>query len=99
MSYLLDNNFVSEWLKPSPDPGAIAWLETTKTGSFSASSRLRKLGTVSSLWRAEGGVIGLMAGCGQTRHDRFSGRIIAIDDEIAFACVRLLAARQTMAIR
>lgn len=27
--------------------------------------------------------------------DRFSGRIIAIDDEIAFACVRLFAVRQT----
>ena len=26
MSFLLDTNVVSEWIKPRPDPGLIAWL-------------------------------------------------------------------------
>jgi toxin FitB len=26
MSFLLDTNVVSEWIKPKPDPGLIAWL-------------------------------------------------------------------------
>ena len=27
MSFLLDTNAVSEWMKPRPNPGLIAWLE------------------------------------------------------------------------
>jgi len=27
MSYLLDTNAVSEWVKPRPDPGIVAWLD------------------------------------------------------------------------
>jgi hypothetical protein len=26
MSFLLDTNVVSEWVKPSPNPGVVAWL-------------------------------------------------------------------------
>ena len=26
MSFLLDTNVVSEWMKPSPNPGVAAWL-------------------------------------------------------------------------
>lgn len=26
MTYLLDTNVVSEWVKPTPDPGVTAWL-------------------------------------------------------------------------
>jgi|SRR5579872_4060294 len=28
MSYLLDTNVVSEWAKPQPDPGVVAWLDS-----------------------------------------------------------------------
>lgn len=26
MTFLLDTNVVSEWVKPRPDPGVVAWL-------------------------------------------------------------------------
>jgi toxin FitB len=29
MTFLLDTNVVSEWVKPRPDPGVIEWLEST----------------------------------------------------------------------
>jgi predicted nucleic acid-binding protein len=29
MSFLLDTNVVSEWTKPQPNAGVIAWLEET----------------------------------------------------------------------
>ena len=29
MSFLLDTNVVSEWVKPRPDPGVVAWLAET----------------------------------------------------------------------
>ena len=28
MSFLLDTNAVSEWIKPRPDPGLIAWMDS-----------------------------------------------------------------------
>jgi len=82
---LLDNNVVSEWLKPSPGPGAIAWLETTKTGTFLSLVALAEI---------RYGIEPLARGRRRNQldgwlrsdpPDRFSGRIIAIDDEIAFA--------------
>jgi toxin FitB len=27
MSYLLDTNAVSEWVRPRPDPGIVRWLD------------------------------------------------------------------------
>jgi toxin FitB len=29
MSFLLDTNAVSEWVKPRPNPGLIGWMEST----------------------------------------------------------------------
>ena len=29
MSFLLDTNAVSEWVKPRPNPGLIEWIEST----------------------------------------------------------------------
>lgn len=29
MSYLVDTNVLSEWRKPTPDPGVVEWFETT----------------------------------------------------------------------
>ena len=29
MSFLLDTNAVSEWVKPRPNPGLIEWMEST----------------------------------------------------------------------
>ena len=37
MSFLLDTNVVSEWVKPRPNQGVIGWLaKLTETGCFSA---------------------------------------------------------------
>jgi len=45
VTYLLDTNLVSEWTKPRPDIGVVAWLaeadEDTLTGALHTAWKLR----------------------------------------------------------
>lgn len=86
MSFLLDTNAVSEWVKPRPDPGLIGWME--------AADEDRVFVSVISLAELGYGVERLPAGKRRKRleewlrHElplRFEGRILPIDSDVAEA--------------
>ena len=86
MSFLLDTNAVSEWVKPRPDPGLIGWME--------AADEDRVFISVISLAELSYGVERLPARKRRRRleewlrHElplRFEGRILPIDNEVAEA--------------
>ncbi len=95
MTFLLDTNVVSEWTKPRPDPGVVAWL--------AALDEDRAFLSVVTLAELRRGVERLEPGRRRDRlrawleHDlptRFEGRVIGIDAPIAHAWGRLLARAQ-----
>jgi len=97
MSFLLDTNGVSEWMKPHPNPGLIAWLEGVDED--------RVFLTVVTLTELRYGIERLVVGKRRKRledwlqHDlplRFEGRILNIDSTIADACGKLVARRETL---
>jgi toxin FitB len=86
MSFLLDTNAVSEWIKPRPNPGLIGWMESTDED--------RVFISVISLAELHYGVERLAAGRRRSRLEewlrqelplRFEGRILPIDSNIAEA--------------
>jgi toxin FitB len=92
MSFLVDTNVVSEWVKPRPNPGVVAWLAETDEDQVYLS--------VVTLAELRHGVDRMATG---RRHNqlsawlehelpmRFEGRILAIDAAIADACGKLAA--------
>ena len=95
MSYLLDTNVVSEWVKPRPDPGVIAWLAEADEDRVCLS--------VITLAEIRHGIDCLADGDRRRRLDvwlrdelpqRFEGRILDIDSRTADAWGRLMASRQ-----
>ena len=92
MSFLLDTNVVSEWVKPRPDPRVIAWLDDVDED--------RVFLSVVTLAELRYGVDRLAAGARRTRLDvwlreeltlRFEGRILPIDPAIGEAWGRMVA--------
>ena len=92
MSFLADTNVVSEWVKPRPNPGVVAWLADTNEDqvflSVVTSTELRY------------GIERIPMGQRQKRLRawlenelamRFEGRILTIDTAIADACGKLVA--------
>jgi predicted nucleic acid-binding protein len=54
MSFLLDTNAVSEWVKPRPYPGLIEWMESTDEDRiFISVVSLRSYAMAESAWRRE----------------------------------------------
>lgn len=97
MSFLLDANVVSEWVKPQPNLAVIAWLDEVDED--------RVFLSVITLTELRYGIARLSAGKKRRRledwlHEelalRFEGRILAIDPAVANACGELLASRQMM---
>lgn len=95
MSFLLDTNVVSEWTKPRPNPGLIAWLE--------AIDEDRVFLSVVTLAELRYGVERLATGKKRKWLDdwlrdelplRFEGRTLSIDPAVADACGRLVAQRE-----
>lgn len=92
MSFLLDTNFISEWLKPIPNPGVIAWTADADED--------RVFLSVLSLVEVRYG-IERMADSARRRRlaqwleedlpVRFEGRILAIDATTAEVCGKLIA--------
>jgi predicted nucleic acid-binding protein len=86
MSFLLDTNAVSEWLKPRPNPGLIGWME--------AADEDRIFISVVSLAELHYGVERMAAGSRRSRleqwlqHElplRFESRILPVDINVAEA--------------
>ena len=92
MSYLLDTNAISEWIKPRPDPGIAAWLDEVDED--------RTYLSVITLGELRKGVDRLPAGRRRDRLDRwltgglperFGGRVLPVDAVVADESGRLLA--------
>jgi hypothetical protein len=97
MSFLLDTNVVSEWLKPRPDPGVVTWL--TKVDE---SQTFLSVVTITEL---RYGIERMAAGHRRRRLNewlgnellpRFDGRILPVDLIIADACGRLIARSEAL---
>ncbi len=92
MSFLLDTNVVSEWVKPQPHRGVITWLAEVDEDTVFLS--------VVTLAELRRGVDRLPGGRRKERLEvwlcdelplRFTGRSLGIDDEIADAWGHLVA--------
>jgi toxin FitB len=94
--WLIDTNIVSEWVKPRPDAGIVSWLDEVDED--------RVFLSIVSLAEIRFGIERLAPGRRRNRLDRwlreelperFEGRIVPVDGQVADACGRLLArARQ-----
>lgn len=96
MSFLLDTNVVSEWVKPRPDSGVAAWLAEVDEDSVFLS--------VVSLAELRYGIERMPRGSRRTRLDawlrdelplRFEGRILSIDERVADAWGQVVAQRES----
>src|ERR1700687_1151611 len=94
MSFLLDTNAVSEWVKPRPNPGLIGWMESADEDRIYIS--------VVSLAELHYGVERMAAGRRRSRleqwlqHElplRFESRILPVDTNVAGAWGRAGAGR------
>jgi len=92
MSFLLDTNVVSEWIKPLPNPGVIQWLTTVEENEIFLS--------VVSVTELRYGIERMPAGIRRQRLDqwlveellpRFDRRIFPVDLAIANAGGKLVA--------
>jgi len=97
VSFLLDTNAVSEWMKSRPDSGLIAWLEEVDED--------RVFLSVVTITELRYGIERLAAGKRRKQLEdwleqelplRFEDRVLAIDHAVADACGRLVALREAM---
>lgn len=95
MSYLLDTNIVSEWVKPRPEPKVVNWLADIDED--------RVFLSVVTLAELRHGVERLSVSRRRTRldewlrHDlpaRFEGRVLPMDETIAAAWGVIVARRE-----
>lgn len=84
MSFLLDTNVVSEWVKPHPNPGVVSWL-----GEVDEEQVFISVVTIGELRH---GIEGMQTGARRNRLDhwltddlplRFERRILAVEERIA----------------
>jgi predicted nucleic acid-binding protein len=92
VSFLLDTNVVSEWVKPSPDAGVVAWLAEVDED--------RVFVSVITLAELRYGIERMANGSRRSRLDqwlrdelplRFEGRVLSIDGAIADAWGKVVA--------
>ena len=92
MSFLLDTNVVSEWLKPRPNAGVVSWLRAVDEDQTFLS--------VVTVTELRYGIERMPPGARKKRIDnwlqqellaRFEGRILPVDLAIADECGRLVA--------
>lgn len=92
MNFLLDANLVSEWMKPRPNPGVVAWLADVDEG--------RTFLSVITLTELRYGIERMGSSTQRKRLDewlaeelplRFEGRVLAIDPAVADACGKIVA--------
>ncbi|HZS83803.1 MAG TPA: type II toxin-antitoxin system VapC family toxin [Stellaceae bacterium] len=94
MSFLLDTNLVSEWLKARPNPGVVAWLAEVDED--------RVFLSVVSLAELRSGIERMADGARRQQLDawlrdelplRFEGRVLPIDEAVADAWGKVVARR------
>ena len=92
MSFLLDTNAVSEWVKPCPNPGLVEWMESTDEDRIFIS--------VVSIAELRYGVERMAAGKRRSRLEewlrdelplRFEGRILSVDVNVAEAWGKIVS--------
>jgi toxin FitB len=97
VSYLLDTNVVSEWVKPRPESRVAHWLAGVDED--------RVFLSVVTLGEIRHGIERLAAGRSRTRLDewlrqdlplRFEGRVLSIDPAVADAWGKIVARRERM---
>jgi len=100
MSFLLDTNVVSEWMKPRPNPGVVAWLADVDED--------RVFLSVITLTELRYEIERMPPGHRRKRLDqwleeelplRFEGRILSIDPAIADACGKVVARSEALGRR
>jgi hypothetical protein len=91
VSFLLDTNVISEWVKPQPDPKLMRWTESVDED--------RVFLSVISLAELRYGIDRMASGKRRQRLEewlrdelplRFDGRILPIDPPVADACGRIV---------
>ena len=96
MNFLLDTNVVSEWTKPRPDSGVVAWLAEADED--------RVFISVITLAELRYGIERMPAGARRSRLDawvseqlpaRFEARVLSIDGETADIWGRVTAREKT----
>lgn len=97
MSFLLDTNVVSEWVKPRPNAGVVAWLAEADED--------RVFVSVITLAELRYGIERMAAGNRRRRLDewlrnelplRFEGRVLSIDIAVADAWGKVAARSQDL---
>ena len=97
MNFLLDTNLVSEWIKPHPNAGVVAWLADADED--------RVFISVVTLAELRHGVERLAVGQRRKRLNewlqgelliRFDARILPVDAAVADAWGRIVAHRETL---
>jgi predicted nucleic acid-binding protein len=97
MSFLLDTNLVSEWVRSRPNPGVVSWLAETDEDHVFIS--------VITLAELRYGIEHMTAGRRRNRLDawlkdelplRFEGRVLPIDGSIADTWGKVVARRQAV---
>ena len=100
MSFLLDTNVVSEWMKPHPNPGVITWLADVDED--------RVFLSVITLTELRYGIERMPPGHRRKRLGewlaeelplRFEGRILPIDGAVADACGKVVARSEALGRR
>lgn len=92
MSYLLDANVVSEWVKPEPAPSVVEWLSgVDEEEAFLSVVSLAELRRGVDLLETGRRRQRLEKWLSEDLADRFHGRILAIDILVADAWGRLTA--------
>jgi predicted nucleic acid-binding protein len=100
VTFLLDTNVVSEWMKPHPNPGVVAWLADVDED--------RVFLSVITLTELRYGIERMAPGNRRKRLGewleeelplRFEGRILAIDGAVADACGKVVARSEALGRR
>ncbi len=96
MNFLLDTNVISEWIKPNPDPGVVAWLAEVDED--------RTYISVVTIAELRHGIERMVPGRRQKRLNewiredlvsRFEDRILPIDDAVAESWGKVMARCET----
>lgn len=99
MSFLLDTNVVSEWVKPRPDPNVAAWLASADEDDvFMSVASFAEIRRGLELMPRGGRHDRLAAWLAHDLPTRFQGRILDIDRQIAEAWGTLMARGQQRGI-